>query len=56
MAGFMQHSMWNYCGLQGRRFGGRAKAATETEEREFRRRAAALNIRISPYFKRTRPA
>jgi hypothetical protein len=25
---------------------------TETEEREFRRRAAALKIQISPYFKR----
>lgn len=38
---------------QGRRG---ARAATEHEEREFRRRAAALNIRISPYFKRSRPA
>ena len=55
---WVQHSQpyWSFAGTQGRRIGGRGKAATETEEREFRRRAAALNIRISPYFKRTRPA
>jgi len=29
-----------------------ALAGGSSAEREFRRRAAALNIRISPYFKR----
>ena len=32
--------------------GGRPRG--EAEEREFRRRAAALNIQISPYFSRSR--
>ncbi|KAK9824098.1 hypothetical protein WJX72_007727 [[Myrmecia] bisecta] len=36
--------------MRMRRVGGRAPS--EVEEREFRRRAAALRIRISPYFKR----
>lgn len=41
--------------LQGRR-GGARKKASASEEREFRRRAAALKIRISPYFNRRRGA
>lgn len=32
------------------RTGGRLRG--EVEEREFRRRAAALNIQVSPYFRR----
>ena len=32
--------------------GGRGRRPSETEEREFRRRAAALRIQISPYWKR----
>lgn len=39
--------------LQGRR-GAARKKASASEEREFRRRAAALKIRISPYFNRRR--
>ncbi|CAL8467255.1 g6791 [Coccomyxa elongata] len=42
-------------GLWGRR-GGARKKASASEEREFRRRAAALKIRISPYFNRRRGA
>ncbi|BDA40455.1 hypothetical protein COCOBI_01-1080 [Coccomyxa sp. Obi] len=41
--------------LWGRR-GGARKKASASEEREFRRRAAALKIRISPYFNRRRGA
>lgn len=32
--------------------GGRRRS--EADEREFRRRAAALNIQVSPYFRRPR--
>ena len=35
--------------------GWRGKAVSEDEEREFFRRARALNIRVSPYFRRSRP-
>ena len=35
--------------------GWRGKAISEDEEKEFFRRARALNIRISPYFRRSKP-
>ena len=41
------------CGMRGQ--GWRGKAISEDEEREFFRRARALNIRVSPYFRRSKP-
>lgn len=38
-----------------RRFGHPGKHRSESDEREFRRRAAALKIHVSPYFKRRKP-
>ncbi len=35
--------------------GWRGKSVSEDEEREFFRRARALNIRVSPYFRRSKP-
>ncbi|KAL4854932.1 hypothetical protein ACK3TF_004403 [Chlorella vulgaris] len=42
--------------LRGGTAGGGGRRRSETDEREFRRRAAALNIQISPYFRRPRSA
>lgn len=38
--------------VRGRRNGGNRRVNNDAEEREFRRRAAALGIHVSPYFKR----
>lgn len=40
---------------RARRFGPSARPKSESAEREFRRRAAAMKIHLSPYFKRSRP-
>lgn len=40
---------------RARRFGASARPNSESAEREFRRRAAAMKIHLSPYFKRSMP-
>lgn len=40
---------------RGRRLGLLARPKSESAEREFRRRAAAMKIHLSPYFKKSRP-
>jgi tetratricopeptide (TPR) repeat protein len=40
---------------RARRFGAKSRPSSESAEREFRRRAAAMKIHLSPYFKKSMP-